>query len=391
MTDYFVIVSDRWGEPKRQGDLEKGDRVAKKVSHAHNSVRYRDFVERQAGSTQSKKATRKVKAYTDLDGNELTDYQIDKLFQEYLDDNFWPVIEVWDGLYEYGASDLKEVAPTDYRIALSEWIDSMVEDGFFSDDDDSYYAKRSKKTAKPAVRKKKAENYLTDYWDSNGVQLTRGELETIFDELMDDVYNHVVYVTPFDSELGSSALKDIDPILYRIAVGEYADQQVEDGGLWDEQTFGQEDATWELVDRGVPEDDAHDAVRSWLTLSDAVTESALNEMADDYFEQLREASKEASLKKAQYRKPKVSRRNKMGQDLSMPAPNSTVTELAETALLAWESRHQKGMHWWRVLEATIDQLKESYPEVVREYYVDYGYGKYEELWVSTFARILNRN
>jgi hypothetical protein len=66
--------------------------------------------------------------YYDANGTEYTEYDIEKQFDDMLDD-VYGTVTLFD-LYEYGyARAVQQLDPTLYRCALLEYIDAQITDG----------------------------------------------------------------------------------------------------------------------------------------------------------------------------------------------------------------------------------------------------------------------
>jgi hypothetical protein len=73
---------------------------------------------------------------------------------------------------------------------------------------------------------------MSDYYTADGTPITEYELETQFDEMLDDVYGDIEIFGRYHYSY-SRAVESLDPILYREAFLEYVDGLLTDSELFE--------------------------------------------------------------------------------------------------------------------------------------------------------------
>ena len=73
---------------------------------------------------------------------------------------------------------------------------------------------------------------MTTYYDANGTEFSESDIESMFDDMLDDIYGPVKIFERYEYSY-ARAVRELDPTLYHTALLEYIDAMVTDGELFE--------------------------------------------------------------------------------------------------------------------------------------------------------------
>jgi hypothetical protein len=72
----------------------------------------------------------------------------------------------------------------------------------------------------------------TYYYNAIGTEFTESDIESMFDDMLDDIYGPVKIFERYEYSY-ARAVRELDPTLYRCALLEYIDAMITDGELFE--------------------------------------------------------------------------------------------------------------------------------------------------------------